>query len=185
MLGPMAVPEQQQPTAPPGHDERLWPGPGGWALVAGAGVLAGVVLVPLDLGAALVAALAGGGLAAVAAVRTSARVRVADGVLQVGKASIPVALLGPPAVLDRDGVRARLGPGSDARTYVCVRAWVRGGVVVDVRDPQDPTPAWLVSSRRPDRLAAALRAAQGDGPPDGQDGQQDEQGQAAHSEQIG
>jgi hypothetical protein len=35
---------------------------------------------------------------------------------------------------------------------------VRGGVRVDVADPDDPTPYWLVSSRHPDKLAEALRA---------------------------
>ena len=31
-------------------------------------------------------------------------------------------------------------------------------VRVPVEDPADPAPYWLVSSRRPDQLAAALRA---------------------------
>jgi hypothetical protein len=33
---------------------------------------------------------------------------------------------------------------------------VPGGVRVDVADDDDPTPYWLVSSRRPAALAAAL-----------------------------
>jgi hypothetical protein len=29
-----------------------------------------------------------------------------------------------------------------------------------VTDPDDPTPSWVISSRTPDRLAAAIRVAQ-------------------------
>ena len=83
---------------------------------------------------------------------------VAGGELRAGSAHIPVADLGEPVVLDRAGVRAALGPGSDARTWACLRAWVRGGVLMPVTDPRDPTPAWLVSSRRPERLASAIVA---------------------------
>jgi len=43
--------------------------------------------------------------------------------------------------------------------------------VVEITDPADPVPYWLISSRRPERLVAALRAAvaasSGDEPSDG------------------
>ena len=39
-----------------------------------------------------------------------------------------------------------------------VRPYVRRGVLVRVTDPDDPTPYWLVSSRHPRTLAAALAA---------------------------
>lgn len=147
-------------TSPAQHDERLWPGPLGWALVVGFGAVVLVALVPVDV---RLGALVGGVVTAVGlgvAVRTSPRVSVADGVLRAGAAWIPVDQLGEPRALDRDGVRAALGPGSDARTYACLRAWIPGGVLVEVTDPQDPTPAWLVSTRRPGALAAAITAAQ-------------------------
>jgi hypothetical protein len=41
---------------------------------------------------------------------------------------------------------------------VCLRAWARTAVRVEVLDPADPTPYWLVSTRRPDELAAAIAA---------------------------
>ncbi|WP_367948268.1 DUF3093 family protein [Microbacterium hominis] len=33
-------------------------------------------------------------------------------------------------------------------------------MVVEVRDENDPAPAWIISTRTPDRLAAAVRRAQ-------------------------
>ena len=154
------------------HEERLLPGPGGWAALVGFAVVVGIALIPVDpLIGAVVAALVLLVLL-VATTLGSPVVRVADGELKAGSAHIPVQLLGTPAVLDRAGITTALGPGSDARTHACLRAWIRGAVLIPVVDPEDPTPAWLVSSRRPTALATALGLARA-------------QAQAAHSEQIG
>jgi hypothetical protein len=81
---------------------------------------------------------------------------VSDGVLRAGSARIPVALLGPAQALDVAAMRHELGPGLDARAYVCLRAWARTGVRVALDDPADPTPYWLISTRRPQLLVEAL-----------------------------
>lgn len=154
------------------HDERLWPGPGGWAAVVGFALVVLIALVPVDPTIAAVVAVATAVVAGTLVAVTSPRVTVADGVLRAGRAHIPVGLLGEPRVLDRAGVRAALGPGSDARAFACLRSWLPGAVEVAVVDPADPTPTWLVSSRRPTTLRDALLAEQ-------------RRGQAAHSEQIG
>lgn len=146
-------------TAAPDYVERLWPGPLGWALVAGSAVAAGIIGVPVHPVAALVAAGVTLAVAVLVAVRTAPVVRVQAGVLQAGAARIPVSVLGDPVALDREGVRRALGPGSDARAFVCLRAWLPGGVTVPVQDPADPTPSWLVSTRRPAALASAIAAA--------------------------
>ncbi len=44
----------------------------------------------------------------------------------------------------------------DARAWLLLRGWIPGVVRVRLDDPDDPTPYWLVSSRHPRRLAAAL-----------------------------
>lgn len=147
------------PVPGPVFAERLWPGPAGWALVLGCAVAAGIILLPVHPVAALVGAAVVLVAAVVVAVRTAVVVRVESGQLQAGAARIPVNLLGEPVALDREGVRRALGPGSDARAFVCLRAWVPGGVTVPVLDPADPTPSWLVSTRRPAALASAIAVA--------------------------
>ncbi|MGO1934850.1 MAG: DUF3093 domain-containing protein, partial [Cellulosimicrobium funkei] len=82
-----------------------------------------------------------------------------DGELRAGRAHVPASLLGQVTTLDADAMRVQLGPRLDARAYVCLRAWARTGVHVVLEDPQDPTPYWLVSTRHPQRLADAVRAA--------------------------
>ena len=45
----------------------------------------------------------------------------------------------------------------DARAWLLVRGWIPGVARITLDDPTDPTPYWLVSTRDPEGLAAALR----------------------------
>ncbi|MPV38568.1 DUF3093 domain-containing protein [Georgenia subflava] len=76
--------------------------------------------------------------------------------LHAGRAVIPVEALGPAEILDADGVRRVMGVDADLRAWVCQRSWVRSGVRVPVVDERDATPYWLVCTRRPAQLVAAL-----------------------------
>lgn len=131
-----------------------------WAWLLGAllAVSLGVVFLPVHPLAALAGLVAGGALAATGIVRSSLRIEVADGLLRAGPAIIPVELLGEVRPLDASGMRVERGPALDARAYLCMRGWVSGGVRIAVLDPADPTPYWIVSTRRPQALAAAVAA---------------------------
>jgi hypothetical protein len=96
----------------------------------------------------------------------SARVTVRDGVLHAGRAHIPVALLGPVVALDADETRRVHGVEADARAYLMTRPYLRRSVKVTVADPADRTPYWLVSTRHPRELAAALTASGASGASD-------------------
>lgn len=76
--------------------------------------------------------------------------------LRVGPAHLPLAHVGAVEALDPRGFREQLGPHADARAWLRTRPYIEAGVRVEVADPSDPTPYWLVSSRRPQALAAAL-----------------------------
>ncbi len=136
--------------------ERLWFGPLGWCGLVAFAVALGTVLVPVDrLLALVVGVLALVGSIGVSVLATS-RVQVERGILHAGTAHIPVRLLARPRALDRAALRDELGPALDARAYVLLRGWIGTAVRVEVNDPADPTPYWLVSTRRPDRLVEAL-----------------------------
>lgn len=145
---------------PPTYAERLLPPWPVWAFMAS--IVVGVVAAVLPLVPPVVAppllllGLAGGSAALYA---WSGWVSVTGGELRAGRAHIPVALLGQPQPLLAEPARRRLGADFDPRAYHFVRGWVRTGLVVDVRDPADPTPYWYVSTRHPDRLAAVIEAA--------------------------
>lgn len=83
-------------------------------------------------------------------------VRVEEEAFQAGRARIPLALLGGAEALDQDRMRGVLGVEADARAYLLVRPYLARGVRVSVLDPADPAPYWIVSTRHPRTLAAAL-----------------------------
>jgi hypothetical protein len=64
--------------------------------------------------------------------------------------------VGAAAALDAEATRRLAGRDADARAYLLLRPYLSRAVRIDIDDPADPTPYWLVSTRRPDRLAAAL-----------------------------
>jgi hypothetical protein len=92
----------------------------------------------------------------------AARVAVSDGQLRAGRAHIPLGLCGAVEVLDADRTRRAGGAEADARAYLLLRPYIATAVRVAIDDPNDPVPYWLLSSRRPDRLAAAVRAGRPD-----------------------
>ena len=75
---------------------------------------------------------------------------------RVGPAHLPPGHIGAVEALDARGFREQLGPHADARAWLRTRPYIEAGVRVEVADPSDPAPYWLVSSRRPQALAAAL-----------------------------
>lgn len=141
-----------------GWDERLtaptwmWPVGVAVALLLAAPVHGGAggarAVVPYV--AATVAALAG------LARLSHGRVRIADGVLHVPGARVPLDVVGTVRALDAEQTRRLLGPGADPRAHVATRPWLRRAVQVEIADPADDTPYWVVGTRRPDDLAAAL-----------------------------
>lgn len=87
------------------------------------------------------------------------RVAVAGGEFIVDDARLPVSLVADAIPLDAHGRRALLGPAADPLAFVVQRPWIPGAVQVLLDDPHDPTPYWLISTRHPQRVAAALTAA--------------------------
>jgi hypothetical protein len=81
-----------------------------------------------------------------------------DGVT-VGRARLPLTVLGQSEAITGDAARTARGPGLDPRAYLAIRGYVPGVVRIGVDDDADPTPYWLVSTRRPERLVAVLEAA--------------------------
>jgi hypothetical protein len=152
MTGPSAA-------APQRFAERLTPAWWIWVVAVGFALSFAVVLSRVDLTVAGVAALAVLVLCVWALVRTTARVEVTDGELVAGAARLPLDVVSDVEALDAEAMRRARGVDLDARAYLCLRGWLPGGVRVRLDDPDDDTPYWLVSSRRPQRLAAALDAA--------------------------
>ena len=89
----------------------------------------------------------------------SALVQVRDGWFQAGRARVEVRYVGDVLPLDREATRLAAGREADARAYLLLRPYRHRAVKVVLTDPADPTPYWLVSTRRPNELATALTRA--------------------------
>lgn len=75
------------------------------------------------------------------------------------RAVLPARWIGRVAPLDRDQAFRARTVDADARAHLVLRTWASAvAVVVEVTDPDDPHPYWLVTTRRPGELAAALVA---------------------------
>ncbi|MGI5244529.1 DUF3093 domain-containing protein [Dactylosporangium sp. CA-139066] len=87
------------------------------------------------------------------------RIEVSNGELRVDDAHIPLRYVGEVTTITADEKRDLLGPYAEPEAFVIQRPWVGPAVRVEIRDEADPTPYWLISTRHPEQLAAALRDA--------------------------
>ncbi len=86
----------------------------------------------------------------------AARVSVRDGELRAGRAHIALHHLGAATALDAEQAHRLAGRDADARAFLLLRPYLRRAVRIEVDDPADPAPYWLVSTRHPERLVQAL-----------------------------
>jgi hypothetical protein len=147
------------PDASPLHRERLLPSIGVWVVGIAFGSVLGVILVPLSHALSLAVGIIGVVGVCVMLAMASPVIEVSDGTLRAGRARIPADLLGEPEPLDKDGWSVAMSVGFEPLAFHLTRGWVHTGVRVPVLDEADPTPAWVLSTRRPEDLALALRTA--------------------------
>lgn len=83
-------------------------------------------------------------------------VSVRNGELRVGRAHIAGHHLGQVVALDPEQTRRTAGVDADARAYLVLRPYLDRAVRISIDDPRDPAPYWLISTRHPERLAAAI-----------------------------
>ena len=138
------------------YRERLWPAP--WVFISTALVIPASLLVFLPISLPLGVVVAIGLYAAIVAVllATTAPIEVTATTFRAGRARIGREFIGKVTAFDGPEATAERGVRLDARAWLLVRGWIPGLVRVEITDPSDPTPYWLVASRRPDELAEAL-----------------------------
>jgi Protein of unknown function (DUF3093) len=142
----------------PTYRERLSV-PVRWWIIAALAVLTLYVITAVPAGT-----LAGAVVAGVAAVLLvvgflrygAAVIEVDPDRLRAGRAAIERQHLGQVEALTGEAVRHAFGRDCDPAAYLVLRGYLPGAVRVKITDPRDPAPYWLIATRHPERLAAAL-----------------------------
>lgn len=76
--------------------------------------------------------------------------------LEVGRARISRNFIEDISALSHTEMALIRGRDADPRCWMALRFWIPTGVKVDINDPADPTPYWLVSIKKAAALAAAI-----------------------------
>lgn len=83
-------------------------------------------------------------------------IKVSDDELRVGRAHIELRYVGKVTALDKEAMRAARTRDIDPAAYLNLRFWIPTGVRIEITDSSDPTPYWLISSRKNNELAKVL-----------------------------
>jgi hypothetical protein len=143
------------------YRERLWPSV--WIYLSIALVIPASILVFMPInqivgiltGVALYLGIAG------LLTATAPLIQVTEHQLVTGRASLPLSLIGDATAFDGAEATLERGQRLDARAWLLIRGWISAVVKVIVADDSDPAPYWLVSSRNPEGLIAAIATAKG------------------------
>lgn len=89
---------------------------------------------------------------------SSPKITVSVSEVRVGRAHIPRKLIGNASVVQKQDQFSAKGPRLDARAYVSLQPSVSGLIRLEIKDPKDPTPYWLFSTRKPELVAELIGA---------------------------
>ena len=76
--------------------------------------------------------------------------------LRIDRAHIEVDYLGKVTILDSPEMRLLRTRDADPAAYLAIKFWAPTGIKIEVTDPRDPTPYWLITSKRGEEIAALL-----------------------------
>ena len=79
-------------------------------------------------------------------------------ILRIDQANIEVRYLSKATALDKLAMRALRTRDADPAAYLAIKFWEPQGLRIDLNDPRDKTPYWLITSKRGDEIAALLNS---------------------------
>jgi Protein of unknown function (DUF3093) len=135
--------------------------PAVWWLLAGLFALSVLLAVGAYLGPVWAVGTTVATLLVAAAIFASASIAISVDTdqIRVGRAAIEHRYIAGCRALDAEETRRRGGVEADARAHMVLRPYVKTAVEIILDDSDDPVPYWLVSTRHPQRLSAAMHEA--------------------------
>jgi Protein of unknown function (DUF3093) len=140
------------------YTERLWTPAGFWLLgMFTAFMFASMAWAGFDVLVAVGSyVVICGGTAALLVNWGTAKIEVSDGELRAGKTTLPLAVAGDVAALDEAQTRVLRGPRADPSAFMLLRPWLKLAVYIEITGEHQDRPYWLIGTRRPTELAAAI-----------------------------
>jgi hypothetical protein len=141
------------------YREKLWPAP--WLFISTALVIPASLLVflPINTTAGIVVAIVLYLVCVALLILGAPTIEVTDTEFRAGRASLPLSIAGTVEGFSGEEARAERGTRLDARTWLLIRAWISPLVKIQNLDERDSAPYWVVSTRHPDAVVAAVEAA--------------------------
>ena len=145
------------------YRERLLPGPMIFVITALIIPASLLVFLPINQTVGVICAAVLYGACVILLIISSPWIVVTEAALLAGRARLPLANVGDATGYAGTAATLQRGRQLDARAWLVIRGWISPVVKIDVLDPSDPTPYWLVSTRHPGDLVAALKQAKAAG----------------------
>lgn len=92
------------------------------------------------------------------ALKSTLVIEINESELRAGPAHIELKYLGQAMALDSKEMGRLRTRDADAASFLIFRFWRSTGVKVEINDPRDQTPYWLITSKRNTELADFLNA---------------------------
>ncbi len=89
---------------------------------------------------------------------SAATIEVTGSVLRAGSDTLALGEAGQVLALDERQAAQLRGPKGDPAALLLLRPYLKRAVYVSIADPGKGVPYWLVATRHPDELAAAIEA---------------------------
>ena len=90
--------------------------------------------------------------------KSALTIEVDDKELRAGPAHIELKYIGQVTALDSKEMGRLRTRDADPASYLIFRFWRSTGVKVELNDPRDQTPYWLITSKRNTELAEILKS---------------------------
>jgi hypothetical protein len=90
---------------------------------------------------------------------SSATIDVTGAVLRAGGATLALSDAGEVAALDARQAALLRGPRADPAAHILLRPYLKRAVYIGLADPAEGVPYWLIATRHPEELAAAIERA--------------------------
>lgn len=137
--------------------EKLWPAWWLWILVVGTGFAGMAMFLPVNLELSIAAGIVVFLAVGIIMLASTPTISLTGDWLKVGRASIERRFIGEVSVHRGEEATLERGRRLNGTAYLCLRGWIDPVVKLDIVDPNDATPYWLASTRRPEELASALQ----------------------------